>query len=75
MGQEADRLLREQIATLEEELSGLGDERADDLGRARQEQRERLERDRALRDQRQRQLTGVAADLERRIAALDLERV
>ncbi|MEQ1571710.1 MAG: hypothetical protein ABMA64_39140, partial [Myxococcota bacterium] len=73
MGQDADRLLRDQIATLEDELARLGDERASELGRAREVQRKQLEQDRQVREQRLASLREVAADLDRRIAALDAE--
>lgn len=73
MGLEADKLLRDQITTLEDELAHLGDERADELGRARREQRARLEQDRAARERRRVELIGVRDELERRLGALDAE--
>jgi hypothetical protein len=73
MGTDADRLLRDQIATLEDELSRLGDERASELGRAREAQRKQLEGERATREQRVGTLQQVLADLDRRIATMETD--
>lgn len=73
MGLEADRLLRDQIVALETELSQLGEERASELARARQEQRLHLEQDRRARELRRVELLSVCAELDRRIASLATE--
>lgn len=70
MSQDAERLLRDQIAALEDELGHLGDERATELGRTRATQRGGLEQERALRRQRLASLEQVRGDLERRIALI-----
>lgn len=72
MGQDADRLLRDQIRTLEDELDRLGEERASEVGKARAEQRRGLEHERTLRQQRLTSLVEVRDGLDRRIAAMEV---
>jgi hypothetical protein len=73
MAQDADRLLRDQIQTLENELERLGEDRATELGRAREGQRRQLEHDRLVRTQRLTHLEEVLGTLERRIVAMHAE--
>lgn len=73
MGQDADRLLRDQIATLENELDRLGEDRASELGRARETQRKQLDHEHMVRSQRLVGLEEVLSSLDRRIAAMDAE--
>ncbi|MEQ1501143.1 MAG: hypothetical protein ABMB14_02885 [Myxococcota bacterium] len=73
MGQDADRLLRDQIATLEDDLDRLGEHRAAEVGRARLDQRGALDQERTTRAQRLSTLTEVRDGLDRRIAAMDAE--
>lgn len=73
MGQDADRLLRDQIATLENELERLGEDRASELGRAREAQRRQLDHERMIRRQKLVGLEEVLTGLDRRIAAMDAE--
>jgi hypothetical protein len=70
MGQDADRLLRDQIRSLEDELERLGDHRALDLAQTRLEQRASLVRERDVRQQRLDGLREVRDGLTRRIEAL-----
>lgn len=73
MGQEADRLLRQQIQALEDELDRLGEDRADALALDRSLQRAELQAQRTARHERARALSEVLDDLDRRIAALGSE--
>ncbi|MEZ4238526.1 MAG: hypothetical protein R3F59_20705 [Myxococcota bacterium] len=73
MGQDADRLLRDQIRSLEDELERLGDERAADLARLRAEQREGLQKECTVREERLGSLRAVRDGLVRRIEAMDAE--
>ncbi len=73
MGQDADRLLREQIRALEDELDRLGDERADALALDRAMERSELQAQRTARQERARALAAVLEDLDRRISALGPE--
>lgn len=73
MGQDADRLLRDQIKSLEDELERLGDDRASDLAKTRAEQRSSLERERQTRQQRLDGLREVRDGLLKRIATMETE--
>ena len=73
MGSDAERLLREQIRALEDELERLGDERADLVAQDRSMERSELQAQRVAREERARALTHVLEDLDRRISALGTE--
>jgi hypothetical protein len=73
MGTDAERLLGDQISALEDELAHLGDERAEDLARARQSQRRQLEQDLVHRELRVVEVESMRAELARRIAAMEAE--
>lgn len=73
MGQDADRLLRQQIQALEDELERLGDDRAEAVALDRSLERAELEAQRTARRERARALTDVLTDLDRRIEALGTE--
>lgn len=70
MGTDADKLLRDQLQALEDELERLGDERADAVAQDRALERADLSAQRTARFERQRALEGVLMDLERRIQGL-----
>ncbi|MBX2803876.1 MAG: hypothetical protein KTR31_39740 [Myxococcales bacterium] len=73
MGQDADRLLRDQIRALEDQLDQLGEERADLVAADRLQQRSELQAQRVARQERARALHEVLEDLDRRIEALGSE--
>lgn len=75
MGQDAERLLREQIQTLEDELDRLGEERAAEVERSRAGPRDTLLGEQTARQKRLDDLLAVLAELQRRIAALPPEEV
>jgi hypothetical protein len=70
MGTDGERLLRDQIATLEEELRRLGDDRATELAKGRTDTRTALEAERQTRRQRRDALAEIRLDLDRRISAI-----
>ena len=73
MGQDADRLLREQIRALEDELERLGDDRAHSVAQDRSMQRSELQAQRTARLERARALETTLEELDRRIAAIGTE--
>ncbi len=73
MGQDAERLLSDQIQALEDELDRLGDDRADVVAQERAVQRAELQAQRTARQERARALRDILDDLDRRIAALGAE--
>jgi hypothetical protein len=70
MAADGERLLRDQIRTLEDELEKLGEDRAGDLARDRSDTRARLEAERQARRQRRDALDEIRVDLDRRISAI-----
>lgn len=73
MGNDADRLLRDQIKALEDELDGLGEDRAQSLADTQALQRTELRAQRTARQERARALAAALSDLDRRIAILSSE--
>jgi len=70
MGIDADKLLRDQLASIEDELDRLGDERADAVARDRAVERADLQAQRTARLERQRALQAVLDELRRHIEGL-----
>jgi hypothetical protein len=70
MGADGDRLLRDQISALQDELERLGDDRADALRKGRTDTRAALEAERQLRRQRREALDEIRVGLDRRISAI-----
>ncbi|MEO0600987.1 MAG: hypothetical protein AAF211_06100, partial [Myxococcota bacterium] len=70
MAADADKLLRDQLKAIEDELDQLGDERAESVARDRAVERADLQAQRTARLERQRALQGVLDDLSRRIQGL-----
>lgn len=73
MGVDADRLLRDQIEALEDELDGLGEDRAQTLAESQAVARTELRAQRTARQERARSLADALNDLDRRIAVLGAE--
>lgn len=70
MAQDADKLLRDQLQALEDELDRLGDERAEAVAQDRAVERADLSAQRTARLERRRVVQEVHDDLKRRIEAL-----
>lgn len=70
MGSDAERLLRDQIVQLEEELDRLGDERAREIADTRVVQRTELQDQRVRRRARLEDVAGIREALAARVAAL-----
>lgn len=70
MGGDAERLLRDQITQLEEELQGLGDERATEAAARRAAQRAELDEQRLRRRARVDDLRGLRDTLAARVAEI-----
>lgn len=70
MGTDAERLLRDQITQLEDELQGLGDERASEAAVARTAQRSLLEEQRLQRRARLDDTRGLRDSLAARVAEI-----
>jgi hypothetical protein len=70
MGQDAERLLREQIQLLETELDRLGEDRAGEVADARSEHRQTLETQKLTRTERLQALQSALDELDARIEIL-----
>lgn len=75
MGHDAERLLADQIAQLEEELDHLGEERAEQVALDRAEQRRELEEQRVRRRARVSELAGIRDTLAARVRELAPDQV
>ncbi len=70
MSEDGERLLRDQIRAMEEEIEHLGEDRATDRATGRSSARSQLEGELHARRQRKAQLDEALAELDRRIAAI-----